>query len=258
MHIIDCYAYSNKIRAVDPAQKAGLAVIVLGLCLAFNHPVVSLLAVAWMWGLAVWQAGLPVLVFGRVLLAELFFLALATVAVALSVSLNAPANPDAWLLPVGPLWISSTPDDIFKAANLVLRALGAASAMNFLALTTPLVDLVDLLRRLRFSPILIDLMTVMYRFIFVLMESLNRMYVAQDSRLGYSSYWRGMSSAGLLGSRLFIEAFQRSQRLQTALDARGYEGGHLQVLPTTYYRSDKLLAMSAAAILSLAAAWLVL
>lgn len=73
MHIIDCYAYSNKIRAVDPAQKAGLAVIVLLLCLVFNHPAVSLLAVAWMWGLAVWQAGLPVLIFGRVLVAELFF-----------------------------------------------------------------------------------------------------------------------------------------------------------------------------------------
>lgn len=257
MHIIDCYAYSNKIRAVDPAQKAGLAVIVLLLCLVFNHPAVSLLAVAWMWGLAVWQAGLPVLIFGRVLVAELF-LCLATVAVALSISLTAPANPEAWLLPVGPLWISSTPADIYKAANLVLRALGAASAMNFLALTTPLVDLVDLLRRLRFSPILIDLMTVMYRFIFVLLDSLNRMYMAQDSRLGYSSYWRGMSSAGLLGSRLFVDAFQRSRRLQTALDARGYEGGHLQVLPTIYYRSNKLLGMSAAAILSLTAVWLVL
>ena len=258
MHIIDCYAYSNKIRAVDPAQKAGLAVIVLLLCLVFNHPADSLLAVAWMWGLAVWQAGLPVLIFGRVLVAELFFLCLATVAVALSISLTAPANPEAWLLPVGPLWISSTPADIYKAANLVLRALGAASAMNFLALTTPLVDLVDLLRRLRFSPILIDLMTVMYRFIFVLLDSLNRMYMAQDSRLGYSSYWRGMSSAGLLGSRLFVDAFQRSRRLQTALDARGYEGGHLQVLPTIYYRSNKLLGMSAAAILSLTAVWLVL
>lgn len=183
---------------------------------------------------------------------------MATVAVALSISLTAPANPEAWLLPVGPLWISSTPADIYKAANLVLRALGAASAMNFLALTTPLVDLVDLLRRLRFSPILIDLMTVMYRFIFVLLDSLNRMYMAQDSRLGYSSYWRGMSSAGLLGSRLFVDAFQRSRRLQTALDARGYEGGHLQVLPTIYYRSNKLLGMSAAAILSLTAVWLVL
>ncbi|MCB0213372.1 MAG: cobalt ECF transporter T component CbiQ [Anaerolineae bacterium] len=257
MHIIDCYAYSNKIRAVDPAQKAGLAITVLLLCLLLNRPLVSLLAVVWMWGLAVWQAGLPPFVFGRVLLAELFFLMLATVAVALSVSTRAPTDPEAWLLSLGPVWISSTPAALYNAINLVLRALGAASAMNFLALTTPLVDLVELMRRLRLSPILIDLMTVMYRFIFVLLESLNRMYAAQESRLGYSSYRRSMVSAGLLGSQLFIDTYRRSRRLQTALDARGYIGGDLRVLPTTYYTNRPLFAVSTVAILSLLALRLV-
>lgn len=258
MHIIDCYAYSNKIRAVDPAQKAGLALVVLLLCLILNHPVVSVLAVAWMWTLAVWQAALPAFVFGRVLLAELFFLSLATVAVALSVSTTSPVDPQAWLLSLGPLRISSSPDALYDASNLVLRALGAASAMNFLALTTPLVDLVELMRRLRFSPVLIDLMAVMYRFIFVLLESLNRMYLAQNSRLGYSSYRRGMMSAGLLGSQLFIDTYRRSRRLQTALDARGYTGGDLRVLPATYYRSRRFLLLSGATVLSLFAVWLVL
>ena len=257
MHIIDRYAYSNKIRAIDPAQKGGLALAVLLLCLILNEPGVGLLAVAWMWGLVVWWAGLPGAVFGRVIAAELLFMILATVGVALSVSLDAPANPEAWLLPLGPLWFSTDPEAIQLAMLLVSRALGAAAAMNFLALTTPLVDLIDLLRRLHVPNLLIDLMTVIYRFIFVLLESLERMIVAQESRLGYSSYRRGMVSAGLVGSHLFIDAYRRAQRLQIALESRGYTD-ELQVLPSTTVRDKALLWLSSGVVGSLLLVWIIL
>jgi cobalt/nickel transport system permease protein len=256
VHIIDRYAYSNKIRGVDPAQKAGLALLMLLLCLLLNEPAVGLLTVAWMWGLAVGWAGLAPRVFGRVLLAELLFLGLATIGVALSVSLTAPVNPAGWGVAVGPLHFSSDPESMQLAANLVLRALGAASTMNFLALTTPLVDLVDLMRRWRVPELLIDLATLMYRFIFVLLESLERMLIAQESRLGYRTYRRGMISAGLLGSQLFIDAYRRSQRLQTALEARGYDGV-LRVLPGQYRRDPALLRVGLTAIVTLGLGWII-
>ncbi len=69
--------------------------------------------------------------------------------------------------------------------------------MNFMAMTTPLVDMVDLFRRVGVPVILIDVMTLMYRFIFVLLDSLDRMYVAQNSRLGYRSWRRGSTARGV-------------------------------------------------------------
>jgi cobalt/nickel transport system permease protein len=130
--------------------------------------------------------------------------------------------------------------------------------MNFLALTTPLVDLVDLFRRWHVPTLLIDLMTVIYRFIFVLLDSFNRMYTAQESRLGYSSsFYRSLVNAGLLGSRLFIDAYQRSRRLQVALASRNFSGD-LRVLPASYESSWTVVAASVAVGSSMVLVWVLL
>ena len=214
MHIIDRYAYTNRIRNVDPVYKAGFALAVLVLCLLLNEPMVGLVAVIGIWALATFVAGLPVVTFGRIVFAESLFLMLITAGVAVSVSIQDPTAINGWAWKLGPLWISSSPESLDLAVRLVTRALGGTAAMNFLAMTTPLVDLVDLFRRLGVPAVLIDVMTVMYRFIFILLDSLDRMYIAQNSRLGYRSWKRAMFSAGQIASRVFIEAYQRSERLQ--------------------------------------------
>lgn len=237
MHLIDRYAYSNALRRLDPAQKAGLALLAIMLCLLLDRPAVGLLTLVWMLGLAVGWARVPLRVFGRVLLAEGLFLGISVLGVALSLSLAPPAQGWSWQL--GPLWLSSSPAALAVATRLLARALGCAAALNFLILTTPLVDLIGLLRRLRLPEALIDLMTVTYRAIFVLLESMQRMATAQDARLGYRDGRRAMRSAALLASQLFLDAYRRSQRLQTALESRGMHGP-LRVLPLTY-TSDRLV-----------------
>ena len=255
MHIIDRYAYANRIRSVEPAQKVGLSLSVLILCLVLNDPLVGLVAVAWMWGLAVWLAGLSGRTFGTVLFMEFLFFVLTTIGVTLSVSLTDPASLVDWAVQFGPIWLSSSQANLNLAIHLITRALGATAALNFLTLTTPLVDLVDLGRRWRVPSLLIDLMTVIYRFIFVLIDIAGRMRMAQESRLGYNtSFYRAMNSAGLLGSRLFIDAFHRSRRLNIALESRGFEG-ELKVLPAHYQFDRKILWLSGAVILSLVLVW---
>jgi cobalt/nickel transport system permease protein len=80
------------------------------------------------------------------------------------------------------------------------------------------------------------------------------MVIAQETRLGYSNMRRSMNSAALVASRLLIDTYQRSQRLQTALESRGYMGD-LRVLPTEYQRSQLVWAFMAALAASLIAAW---
>jgi cobalt/nickel transport system permease protein len=207
--------------------------------------------------ISVYVTGISRRVFGRLLLAEGTFLLLTTIGVVLSVSLTEPHQFSDWAWRVGPVWISTSIDALYQAANLIARALGAAAAMNFVALSTPLIDLIALFRRWHIPVILIDVMTLIYRFIFVLLESLNRIYQAQDSRLGYhTSYFRAMNSAALLGSRLFIDAFQRSRHLQIALESRGYDGGDLRVLPTTYTVERKILWIAVTVVLCMALAWI--
>ncbi|NTU78212.1 MAG: cobalt ECF transporter T component CbiQ [Chloroflexales bacterium] len=248
MHLIDRHAYTNALRRVDPAQKGGLAALAIVLCLLLDRPAVGLLTLAWMLALTTLWARVPLLVFGRALLSEGLFLALSVVGVAVSVSLT-PAGPAAaWRL--GPLWLSAGPQGLSLALRLLTRALGCAAALNFLILTTPLTDMITLLQRLRVPAALIELMTIIYRAIFVLLESLQRMATAQDARLGYSGPRRMLRSAGLLGSRLFLDAYLRSRRMQVALESRGLDGP-LRVLPLDYTRDRRVWWLGAAFTVSL-------
>lgn len=250
MHTIDRYAYNNRIRFVNPASKAALAGTTILLVLLLDRPLVSLVALLWMFSVIVWVAGISPLIIGRLLFAEGVFLALTVVGVAISVSLNRPDDSLYWALHVGPIWLSTSSASLQQASTLVLRSLAGVSAMNFLALTTPLVDLIGLLRRLRTPELLLDLMMILYRFIFVLFETLNRIYTAQESRLGYQNRRTTMRSASLLGSQLFIDTFRRSRRLQIALDSRGYDGV-LNVLPARYIEDRRWVWLLGGLILSL-------
>jgi cobalt/nickel transport system permease protein len=257
MRIIDRYAYNNRLRNVDPAYKVSLSFSVLLLCLLLNKPLVGLFALVWMYFLTARLAGIQGWVFGKVVLIEGAFMILATVGVVISVSLIEPVGISSWALRMGPLWLSSSPEALYEGVVIIARALGAAAAMNFLTLTTPLVDLLELSRRWRMPAILIDLTVIMHRFIFVLLDTLNTMAMAQDSRLGYTtSYWRAMNGAGLLGSRLFVNAFQRSRRLQIALESRGYEGGDIHMLPLVYKSDRRLIWLGLAITACMIIAWM--
>lgn len=247
MHIIDSYAYTNRLRLTDPAQKGGLAMLAIGLCLLLDRPAVGLLTIAWMFTLTSLWARVPPLVFGRALLAEGLFLMLSVAGVAISVSLSA-GGPTVWQL--GPLWLSTSPEALDLAAHLLTRALGCGAALNFLILTTPLTDLIEVLRRLRVPETVIELMTIIYRAIFVLLESLERMRTAQDARLGFSSPRRAMHSASLLASQLFLDAYRRSKRLQVALESRGFDGP-LRVITLDYTSDHRVWWLGAALATSL-------
>ncbi|NJN84173.1 MAG: hypothetical protein HC802_19115 [Caldilineaceae bacterium] len=108
---------------------------------------------------------IPAGVVVRLLAAEVVFLILTLIGVVLSISLRAPTASGGWALHLGSFWFSSTPTTLALGFALVLRGLAGVSAMNFLALTTPMIDQVELLRLWRMPELLIDLITIMYRFI---------------------------------------------------------------------------------------------
>ena len=68
--------------------------------------------------------------------------------------------------------------------------------------------------------------------------------------MGYANFKRGMNSAGMLASRLFIDAYERSQRLNTALSSRGFDGD-LNVLPVDYQVDWRLIGLGLLSIASL-------
>ncbi|HHY54320.1 MAG TPA: cobalt ECF transporter T component CbiQ [Chloroflexi bacterium] len=229
MRQIDAYAYSNRISKLHPAYKVGASLLALVLCLTLNRPLASLLILALMLGLTIFWAGVSWRFVLTLLLTEGSFLLAGVLGVAISVS----TMPDAGGAALGPFWVRSDAASVWLALNLFLRALGSVSAMNFLALTTPILDLIELLRRLRVPEVLVEVMGLTYRFIFILFDSLERMTLAQEVRLGFGNWRSSLRSAALIGTNLFIDAFRRSRILETALQSRAWDGA-LRVLPRKY------------------------
>lgn len=229
MQRIDSYAYSNRLRKLDPAYKAGFSSLVLLACLFIDRPLILLLILLGLVALSILGAGLPPAFVLKLLTAEGGFLAAGVLSVAISIS-TIP-QPGGWQL--GLVWIHLSPASLNLALVLLGRALAGAAAMNFLALTTPLADLIELLRRLRTPELLIDLMTLIYRFVFTLTDCLDRMILAQKVRLGFGNWRNSLQSAAQIAANLFIETFRRSRQLELALGSRGWTD-NLRVLPQEY------------------------
>lgn len=212
-------------------QKFVFAVLTLGVCLWANAVPISMGVVLMMGWVIVCKGGTPFPVFMRLLLIPLSFLLISI----LTIAVNAADTPDSFIfsITIGGAYIGVSQAGIENSARLFFKALGAVSCLYYLSLSTPVVDLLAVLRKLKVPKLMVELMGLVYRFIFVLLETADTIMTAQNSRLGYSSLASGYRSLGALAATLFIRAYTRSEALYTALEARGYEG-ELNVLEENY------------------------
>lgn len=132
------------------------------------------------------------------------------------------------------------------AQHAALRSLAMLAALLGLVLTTPVPDLLDLLRRLRTPELLLDLMVLCYRMLFVLRQAWDESITAQSARLGYCNWRQAWRSTGLLAGQMAVQVWQRAAALQMAADARVYQGP-LRFLPAVYPQARRQQAWAALA-----------
>ena len=124
-------------------------------------------------------------------------------------------------------------ESIIESVKVLFRSLAAVSCLYFLSLSTPIVELLSVLRKLKVPKLFIELMSLIYRFIFIILDTVNMIYISQNSRLGYSNLKTGYNSLGKLIGSLFLSSYKRSQDMYTALESRCYDGD-INVIENTY------------------------
>ncbi|MEO5374189.1 MAG: cobalt ECF transporter T component CbiQ [Alphaproteobacteria bacterium] len=213
MHRVDRLAHDNRLSQRHPVEKLALAggMLCLGLVLP-PWPGAAIVAVV-MAAAALGPAGVAVGDYLRVLAVPAGFLAAGLAVLPLALDLG-PGGPS----------LSLSPEGLALAVGTGLRALAGVSCLTFLAVTTPPADLVWVLRRLRVSPAVIDIMLLTYRFVMCMTEVAARGMIAQQARLGWSSVPRRVRSAGMLAAALLPRTLDRARRLELGLAARGYDG----------------------------------
>lgn len=108
--------------------------------------------------------------------------------------------------------------------GVIMKSLLGAAALIWLAMTTPFAALLCGLRGMGVPIILVDVLTLTYRYLFVLVEEASRLRRAAAAR-GYRPRWLGQALLiGRLIGQLFVRAYERAERVHRAMLLRGYRG----------------------------------
>ncbi|MBW3084945.1 Cobalt transport protein CbiQ [Austwickia sp. TVS 96-490-7B] len=197
----------------------------------------------------------PARVPGRVLAEAMagpcLFIVLGAISVAVVVTVPGAAGAGT---PTSALWwswgpLSMTGQSLVRGAELAVHGVAGTLAVMVLATTTPMVDLVAVGRRLRIPDACLDIAALMYRLVFVLLDTTATVRAAQQARLGdarsrrvvgsrWSRSWVGsrVEAAGEVTGTVLVRSWVRASRLADGLAGRGYEVT-LVTLPATQVRS---------------------
>ena len=234
----DRYAYSSRLKEVDPIPKLWFSLAVLLVCLFSESISVGLVTALVMGALTVGLGGQRPKTVLHFLKIPLAFLIIGCATIVLRPVSEETEALCAFRL-LGRFRWGITVGYLRMGLMVFCKALGAISAMYFLSLNTPVTDLTMALERLHVPRLLVELMELIYRFIFVLMDTAGRIRVAQESRLGYQGFRQSLECVGTMLSLVFLRAWRQGDRVYAALEARGYTGS-LVTLPMEHQNGKKL------------------
>lgn len=231
MLYIDQFVYSNKMRAFHPIERFAFAMLTLTIGLIADKPLLHLVILIIMPLFLILKAKIATRVIIKLFSLPLGFLVIGVATIAMNVGLT-DINM-LFSVKIGNYYLGVTESSLTLALQIVLKSLSSVACLYFLVLTTPMIELIHIFQLLKFPAIITELMMLMYRFIFIFIETAFNIYTSQSSRWGYCSFKRSINSIGLLFVNLWGKAFLKSQSLFTSLVSRGYEG-ELKVLNPRY------------------------
>lgn len=240
MLYIEQFVYTNKLRESHPLERVIFALFTMLMALVSKDWKIHFLILFVNMLLLVFKAGIKPVVLLKLLSLPLGFLFIGVSTIAIQISSH--QLDYLYYLQIGKFQAGITGASLLLAFQTMTVSLSALSCLYFLALTTPMVEIIYALQVFKLPDLLIELMVVIYRFIFVFLNTAMNIYYAQDSRYGHSSFKKSINSFGMLFANLWAKAFFKSKALFQSLEARSY-AGTIKVLNPVYKFSKANLLM---------------
>ncbi|MDK6727880.1 cobalt ECF transporter T component CbiQ [Aerococcus loyolae] len=217
---IDRYTYQSK--WTEKSGKFKLVCWFLGLVVAFSgwnslEVVYTLL----MMGLTLYLVPIRPRTYLNLYIGPVLFLAFSSLALLLSVS----QKPElfTWSIALGDYYLGLLRGQGPYTLTLMIRALTAITATFFFALTTPLKQILQLMKEAHIPYVVIELVLLMYRFIFVLLDDVLVVYQAQNLRYGYAGIGLSIHSLALLAKVVLERSLYRFTEMTDTLDLKLYQ-----------------------------------
>jgi len=215
---IDYIAHTNELRNINSSIKFITAILLMILVFVVNMPIFSLLITFLMTIILILVAKVPIKFYLKFISIPFAFSLITCVVMAFFFGSGTV------IYETGILGIVVREDALALAVLTFSRTLACFSALGFLALTTPISEILNKLHKIKVPKIFIEIALLMYNIIFVFLEQVKIMTNAQETRMGYNGVKNSYRSLGLLVANLFFKSLDKSEQLQNALDSRGYDG----------------------------------
>lgn len=112
---------------------------------------------------------------------------------------------------------------------LMCRVLSGITTMLFLTMSTSINKLIYAAKWFHVPSAVLEVITITYRYIFILFEEMTSIMNARKIRLGFSSYKKTIESFGELSGMIIIRTLDKSERLYKSMKSRGYCGQSITV-----------------------------
>lgn len=215
---MDHYAINNELSKTNIYYKLLFTIITIIVNLLSQSYIVPIIIFLFVSFLILYKAKIPIKVYSIFMATPIAFGLISLVFMALFF------GEGTQILKLGIFGWGVTASGFNLGILLLARILGGVSCIGFLVLTTPVNRLFIVAENLRIPKIIIDIALLMYRFIFMFLESAVVMYNAQKTRLGYYNYKNSFYCLGILASMIFIRTWDQGDISFNALKSRGYDG----------------------------------
>lgn len=218
---IDFYAYASKIRQWNAGFKVYLSILTLVLCIVLDNPYVSVAIIIAMAYLTVIKGKIPAIEYVSILAIPITFILLSTFTIAIDFSKQAIGQ---YNLHLGFFYLFTSQEQIKKMAFLIIKIFAAISALQMMTLSTPSSEIISVLRNARVPKIIVELMSLIYRYIFILMDVCTKMKNSAKSRQGYCDFKTSCYTFGSIASNMLIISLKKANAYYDAMEARCYDG----------------------------------
>lgn len=122
------------------------------------------------------------------------------------------------------LFLLFSPNGVVIFVEVMAKAWLSVLSLSLLVSTTKFTDLLFGFQKLGMPKTMMMVLSFFYRYVFILTDELMRLRRARDSRnFGGSWSWRIKTIGNMLGT-LFIRAYERGERVYSAMASRGFTG----------------------------------
>lgn len=107
---------------------------------------------------------------------------------------------------------------------IILRASTAIAILSLITSTTPFPLFLNSLKFFKIPSIIVSLISFMYSFIYIFIDELHKLGIGRKSREFRKNFLISWKAGSWMLGTFFLRTIERSERVYTAMLARGYDG----------------------------------